>query len=211
MLRIDESSKTLVAPQQGGFVPEPPMSRSELLPLLSAGWQAFASEMGQAHLQKLADEPVPGVDLLGWDEQAGRVVVVLVAGEETASQLIGRAVVGAATVAGWDAARLAGVHESLQAAVPGDSPRILIVAGELGESVVHTLDFLVRRHGIEATAYGVQMLRFGAERLMQVARTYPAAPAEHSPAGAPQQFFADVMALPQGGAHSVAPPGVPAA
>jgi hypothetical protein len=210
MLRIDESSKTLVAPQQGGFVPEPPMSRSELFPLLSAGWQAFAAEMGQAALQKLADEPVAGVDLLAWDEQAGRVVVVLVAGDESASQLVGRALVGAATVAGWDAAKLAGVHESLQAAVPGDSPRILVV-GELGESVEHTLDFLVRRHGVEATAYGVQMLRFGAERLMQVHRTYPPAPAEQGAGAQGQQFFADVMSLPQGGAHSVAPPSVPAA
>jgi hypothetical protein len=209
MLRIDESSKTLVAPQQGGFVPEPPLSRSELLPLLSAGWQAFAHEMGQAHLQKLADEPVPGLDLLVWDEQAGRVVVVLVAGEESASQLIGRALVGAAAVSAFDATRLASIHESLQAAVPGDSPRVLVVAGELGEAAAHTLDFLVRRHGVEATAYGVQMLRFGAERLMQVHRTYPAAPAEQSAAG--QQFFADVMGAQPGGPLSVAPPTVPAA
>jgi hypothetical protein len=50
MLRIDESSKTLVAPQQAAFVAEAAPARDELLALVSSGWLAFSNEIGQPHL-----------------------------------------------------------------------------------------------------------------------------------------------------------------
>jgi hypothetical protein len=206
MLRIDESSKTLVAPQQGGFEPEAPLERSELLPLISAGWQAFAQELGQTHLHMLAVEPEPGVDLLGFDETTGRVVVVLVAGSEPAAGLVGRAMVAAGEVAGWDAQDLAEVHESLTAAVPGDSPRVVLVGGPFGDQLISAIDWLTRRHGMEIDAHQVQMLRFGSERLMQVTRAYPALPGDQAAAG--QHFFADVMAPPPPGGRNSAPPPV---
>lgn len=196
MLRIDESSKTLVTPQQGGFEPEPPLERSELLALVGAGWPAFAQELGQTHLHLVAVEPAPGVDLLAFDDASGRVVVMLVGGSEPAAALLGRAVVAAAQVAGWDAARLAGVHETLQAAVPGDSPRVLLLGGPFDPELVAAVDWLTRRHGMELNAHDVRMLRFGSERLMQVSRVYPAAPADPA---AHQAFFADVMAAPSSG------------
>ena len=43
MLRIDETSNTLVAPQAGGLVTEVNPDRAELLSLLSASWEAFSS------------------------------------------------------------------------------------------------------------------------------------------------------------------------
>lgn len=206
MLRIDESSKTLVAPQQGGFEPEAPLERSELLTLISAGWDAFADEMGQSHLRLLATEPEPGVDLLAFDEASGRVVVVLVGGPEPAAALVGRAIIAAGEVAGWDAQDLAEVHDALQAAVPGDSPRVMLVGGPYDDQLIAAVDWLTRRHGMEITAHGVQMLRFGSERLMQVTRAYPVSPVEKAAAGQP--FFADVMSAPPGGAGSAPPPAV---
>lgn len=206
MLRIDENAKTLVAPQQGGFQPEAALERHELLPLITSGWAAFAHEMGQTHLHLLAAEARPGLDLVAFDETSGRVVVVLVAGQETAAELLGRALVAAGEVASWDAAALHEVHEALQAAVPGDSPRILLVGAGFDDQVTRAVDWLVRRHGFEVSAFQVQMLRFGSERLMQVARAYPGGGAA-DPKAAAQQFFADVM---MGNGGQSAPPPVAA-
>ncbi len=51
MLRIDESSNTLVAPQAGGLVTEVSTDRQELLGLLASSWEAFSSELGQPSLR----------------------------------------------------------------------------------------------------------------------------------------------------------------
>src|SRR6266542_2451123 len=144
MLRIDESSKTLVAPQQAAFVPEAAPAREELLALVSSGWQAFAGEIGQPHVHFLAAAPEPGVDVLAFDDTAGRVAVVIVADDARAA--LAQALVAAAEVASWDAQDLAEVHESLQAAVPGDSPRVVLVGGEFDDQTVGAMDWLVRRH-----------------------------------------------------------------
>ena len=42
MLRIDETSGTLVAPQAAGLVQESPPDREELLALVTSSWDAFA-------------------------------------------------------------------------------------------------------------------------------------------------------------------------
>jgi hypothetical protein len=208
MLRIDESSKTLVAPQEAAFVAEAAPARDELLALVSSGWHAFAAEIGQPHLKFLAVAPEPGVDVLAFDESAGRVAVVQVAADPRSGLMA--ALMAAGEVAGWDAQDLAEVHEALQAAVPGDSPRIIMVGGTWDEQTVATMDWLVRRHGVEITAYHVQTLRFGAERLMNVSRAYPHP--EAAPPVDPAAFFAQVgsAAPPVGGLHSAPPPGVPA-
>ena len=95
MLRIDETSGTLVAPQAAGLVQESPPDREELLALVTSSWDAFAAELGLSGVRLLAREPVPYVDLLGFDDQAGRVVVILVTGDTVEWQL-GRALGAAA-------------------------------------------------------------------------------------------------------------------
>jgi hypothetical protein len=208
MLRIDETSKTLVAPQPPALVPEPAPGRDELHALLSSGWEAFAAEIGQPRLRFLAAEPAPGVDLLAFDETAGRVATVTLADGGSVQALAG-ALAAAADVAAWDATRLAAVHEDLQAAVPGDSPRIVLVMPEPDAAALATMDWLVRRHGLEISAYVVRMLRFGAERLLDVGRVYPAPdPAAAAPAA--PDFFAAVAGQAAAPGHSAPPPGVPA-
>src|ERR671912_502710 len=81
VLRIDETSKTLVAPQAGGLVTEASPDREELLALVGASWEAFAQELGLPSLKLLATEPLPGIDMLAFDQEAGRAVVVQVTGE----------------------------------------------------------------------------------------------------------------------------------
>ena len=127
MLRIDETSKTLVAPQAGGLVTEASPDREELLTLVGASWEAFAEELGLPSLKLLATEPFPGVDMLAFDAQAGRAVVVQVTGETVEWQLY-RALQAAAAVAALDAAELESLHEALTAAVPGDTPQLVLVA-----------------------------------------------------------------------------------
>jgi hypothetical protein len=173
VLRIDETSKTLVAPPAGGFVTEVSPGRAEMLALVSSSWEAFAGELGQPSLRFVASEPIAGLDVLAFDEQAGRAVIVQVAGENGESQL-SRALAAAAAVASMDAASLAAIHESLQAAVPGDSPQLVFVAATFDAGLLGTVDWLTRRHGLEVSCFGVSVFRFGAERLLSVRREYPA-------------------------------------
>ena len=169
MLRIDETSGTLVAPQAGGLVTENSPERDELVALVGASWAAFALEMGTPNLRLVATEPAPGVDLLAFDEQSGRAVVLFVTGE-TVEWQISRALGAAADVASWDAARLAEVSDALEAAVPGDSPQLVLIAGGYDPRAVATLEWLSRRHGVEASCFSVSVLRFGNERLLSVHR-----------------------------------------
>ena len=169
MLRIDESSKTLVAPQAGGLVAGAAPEREELLALVGASWEAFAHELGLPTLRKLAVEPLPGADILAFDEQAGRAVVVQVTGETVEWQLI-RSLQAAAAIASMDAAGLAALDPALEAAVPGDSPQVVVVAGAFDPSALATAGWLSRRHGVEITTFSVAVLRFGSERLLSVHR-----------------------------------------
>lgn len=166
MLRIDETSQTLMAPQAGGFVPEPPPAREHLLPLLASGWQAFAAEIDQPNVRYVAHTMEPGVDLIAFDETSGRVVVVLVG--ESGRELLGRAMLAGAVVAGWDAAELAAMNAALSAAVPGESPQLILVAGDWDDASVAAVEWLERRHALDVQAYRVGMMRFGAERLLTV-------------------------------------------
>jgi hypothetical protein len=169
LLRIDETSGTLVAPQAGGLVTENSPDRDELLTLIAASWQAFAYELGMPSLRLVGREPAEGIDLLAFDEQSGRAVVLHVTGE-TVEWQISRALGAAADVASWDAARLASVSDALEAAVPGDSPQLVLVAGGYDPRALATLEWLSRRHGVEASCFSVSVLRFGNERLLSVHR-----------------------------------------
>ena len=169
MLRIDETSGTLVAPQAGGLVTENSPDRDELLALVAASWEAFARELGMPSLRLVARDVTEGADLLAFDEQSGRAVVLHVTGE-TVEWQVSRALGAAAEIASWDAARLAEVSEALEAVVPGDSPQLVVVAGGLHPRALTTLEWLTRRHGLEASCYAVSVLRFGNERLLSVHR-----------------------------------------
>jgi hypothetical protein len=214
LLRIDETSKTLVAPQAGGLVSAAAPDREELLALVGASWEAFAQELGLPSLRLLATEPFPGVDMLAFDEQAGRAVVVQVTGDTVEWQLY-RALQAAAAVAGLDAAALEAVHESLAAAVPGDTPQLVLIAGAFDPSALATAGWLSRRHGLDISTYAVSVMRFGNERLLSVRREPrdgqspdPAAEVQWMLTGAsPEQ--ADVPAAPAVPAvSSTPPPGV---
>ena len=209
MLRIDETSKTLVAPQAGGLVTEGNPDRAELLALLAASWDAFSAELGHPSLRLVAAEPVPGLDILAFDEQAGRAVVVQVTGDVVPGE-VGRGLAAAAQVASWDASALSAVHESLSAAVPGDSPQVVLIAGGFDAATVTTVDWLARRHGVELSCFAVSFLRFGAERLLTVRREFPPRDAHTpDPAAEVQQLLGD--AVPSVGVattDSTPPPGV---
>jgi len=213
LLRIDETSGTLVAPQAGGLVTENSPERDELLALVSASWPAFAQELGMPSLRLVGQEAAPGADLLAFDEQSGRAVVLHVTGE-TVEWQIARALGAAADVAGWDAAKLASVSDALEAAVPGDSPALVIVAGGFDPRALTTVEWLARRHGIEVSCFTVSVLRFGNERLLSVHReprdaqaTDPAAQVQWMLTGAqaPAATTADAP-VPQAAA-STPPPG----
>jgi hypothetical protein len=165
MLRIDETSKTL-APQEGGFTPEPPPARDELLTLIASGWQAFAPEIDQKNVAYVAHTMDPGVDMLAFDRSGGRVVVVLVG--ENGRELLGRALLAGAVVAGWGAEELAGMGKELAAAAPGESPRLILIAPEWDDPTITAVEWLDRKHNLEIKAHRVGMVRFGAERLLTV-------------------------------------------
>jgi hypothetical protein len=212
MLRIDETSKTLVAPQEGGFVAEAPPARDELLHLLATGWQAFAAEIDQKNVVYLAHTMDPGVDMIAFDQSGGRVVVVLVG--HSGRELLGRAMLAGAVVAGWGADELSGMNKALAAAVPGESPRLILVATEWDEPTMAAVDWLDRRHNMELKAFKVGMMRFGAEKLLTVDAAVPGSAAE-LPVDPTSQFFAHMApnaapAPAAPGEPASAPPPVPA-
>ena len=176
MLRIDETSGTLVAPQASGLVQETPPDREELLALVTSSWDAFAAELGLSGVRLVAREPVPYVDLLGLDETKNRVVVILVTGDTVEWQL-GRALGAAADVASWDRDRLMSVDTELDAIDGSVSPALVLVAGGYDPRALVTIDWLASRHEVPVYAYTVAMVRFGGERLLTVRRE-PAEPGE---------------------------------
>jgi hypothetical protein len=168
VLRIDETSGTLVAPQASGLVETPP-DREELLALVTASWEAFAGELGLTGVRLLSREPVPYVDLLGLDEERNRVVVILVTGDTVEWQL-GRALGAAADVASWDPERLLSVDTELESVDGAESPALVLVAGGYDPRALATIDWLASRHDVPVFAYTVSMVRFGGERLLTVRR-----------------------------------------
>jgi hypothetical protein len=211
LLRIDETSGTLVAPQAGGLVTENSPERDQLLALVGASWPAFTHELGLPSLRLVAREVAPGADLLAVDEQSGRAVVLHVTGE-TVDWQIARALAAAAEVAAWDAAKLSEVSDRLEAVVPGDSPALVLVAGGYDPRALATLEWLARRHGVEASCFSVSVLRFGSERLLSVNReprdaeaADPASRVQWMLTGAKAPAAADAPA-PQAAA-STPPPG----
>ena len=192
VLRIDETSGTLVAPQASGLVQESPPDREELLSLVTASWDAFAGELGLEGVRLLAREPVPYVDLLGLDERANRVVVILVTGDTVEWQL-GRALGAAADVASWDRDRLLSVHTELDSVDGHESPALVLVAGGYDPRALATIDWLASRHEVPVSAYSVAMVRFGVR-----------APAVRAPRA---RRRGDARAARSTGCSRAAPPG----
>lgn len=197
MLRIDESAKTLVAPDAPELVPDEPPSRDELHALISAGWNAFAGEIGLDHVHAVAPNPAPGIDLLAVDSTDGRPVIVTVAEGHAGDHLNGM-LAAAATIAGWDGDRLGAMHEALRA---HPSPRLVVVGAQFDEGSAIVMDWL-GAHGIEVSGYGVELMKRGAERMMTVVATYPAAEMPAEP-----DFVAHVE--PANSAPPPPPPPVP--
>ena len=168
MLRIDETSGTLVAPQASGLMESPP-DREELLGLITSSWDAFSTELGLSGIRILSREPVPYVDLLGFDEARNRVVVILVTGDTVEWQL-GRALGAAADVASWETERLTEIDPGLEGADGHASPALVLVAGGYDPRALTTIDWLATRHDVPVFAYTVAMVRFGNERLLSVRR-----------------------------------------
>jgi hypothetical protein len=191
VLRIDETSGTLVAPQAGGLVAEPAPARDELLALVAGSWETFAGELGLPHLRLVAREPAPGVDLLAVDEQAVRPVVVVVTGETMEWQLA-RALAAAAEVAGWEGERRPAAG----------SPALLLVASGYDPAALATVQWLSRDHGVVVSAFSASVLRFGNERLLSVQRE-PAEP--HEPTGDVQWMLTGATPAPAQAAHVAAP------
>ncbi|MEA2124148.1 MAG: hypothetical protein QOI80_930 [Solirubrobacteraceae bacterium] len=169
MLRIDESSKTLVAPEAAELVPDEALGRDELHALISAGWDAFAAEIGLSHVKAVAPTPAPGIDLLAVDTSDHRSVIVTIA-EGHVSESLNRMLAAAATVAGWDADRLGAMHEALQ---PDDSPKHVVIGAEFDAGAVTLVDWL-DRHNIGIHGFAVEVSKRGAERMLSVVRIYPA-------------------------------------
>jgi len=109
-----------------------------------------------------------------------------------------------------DAASLAAVSESLEAAVPGDSPQIVLLASAFDARTLATVDWLTRRHGLEISCFVLSVFRFGNERLLSIRREYPARDtAAPDPAAQVQQMLAGAVSNGNdANGHSTPPPAV---
>jgi hypothetical protein len=206
VLRIDENSKTLVAPQAAEVVQDSPPAPEEILEMAASSWDPFMEELGLPNLRLVARSPIAGLDVLAFDETTGRVAVVQFTG---GNLQLSRALTGAAQVAALDAASLAEIHEALSAAVPGESPEIVLIGGGLDDAQMQTADFLVRRHGLDITAHALVVFRFGNEKLMSVRRDYPVSDVRVDPAAEVKRMLTSAghaVAATSGNGSSAPPP-----
>jgi len=187
VLRIDETSGTLVAPAAAGLEREAAPEREALLSLVTGSWDAFAGELGIGDVTLVAREPVPYVDLLGLDRVQRRPVVVLVTGDSVEWQL-GRALGAAAEVASWDAAQLAAIDQALTGVAPGQSPALVLVAAGYDPRALATIAWLSTSHQLPIAAYTLAIVRFGGERLLSLRR---------EPAEVDRDAAAEIQALLQ--------------
>ena len=126
MLRIDETSKTLVAPQAGGLVTEASPDREELLALVGASWEAFAQELGLPHAPAGSPpSPCPASTCWPSTRRPAAPSCVQVTGETVEWQLDPRPARRRRGRRGWTPPLPPACHEALEAAVPGDSPQIV--------------------------------------------------------------------------------------
>ena len=174
MLRIDETSKTLVAPPAGGLVTEVSPDRDEMLALVSSSWEAFAGELGQPSLRFVGQGQVPGLDLLAFDEQAGRAVVVGVASEVADAQLTHALSAAAVGRRRWTPPRSPPSTSRCRPPSPATRRRSCCSRPRSTPSTLATVDWLTRRHGLEISCFVLSVFRFGAERLLSIRREYPA-------------------------------------
>ena len=151
----------------------------------------------------MASEPLPGVDILAFDEVSRRTVVVHITGETVEWQLA-RALQAAAAVSQLDAAQLGSLHHATEVAVPGESPKLVIVAGGFDPRALATIKWLAGRHGVEISTFAVSVMRFGNERLLSV-HAEPRDPQAADPASE-----VEWMLTGNGSADSVVVPPVPA-
>ena len=138
--------------------------RAELLALLASSWRPSPPSSATPSLRLLAAEPVPGLDILAFDEQAGRAVVVQVtAGVDFAE--VGRALPP---------------PPRSRAGTPPRSPPVARVArgrragrfppGRAGRRRLRRRDARDASTGssaataVELSCFAVPFLRFGAER-----------------------------------------------
>ena len=101
MLRIDETSGTLVAPQASGPRARARRTAKSCSALVTASWDAFAGELGLSGVRLPLASPSPTSTCSGSTRTRNRVVVILVTGDTVEWQL-GRALGAAADVASWD-------------------------------------------------------------------------------------------------------------
>ena len=182
MLRIDETSKTLVAPQAGGLVTEGHPDREELLALLAALVGCLLRRAGSSEPAPRGGRARPGPRHPRL-RRARRPRRRRPGDGSIEFSEVGRALAAAAQVASWDANALSAVNDSLSAAVPHDSPQVVLIAGGFDAATIATVEWLARRHGVELSCFAVSFLRFGSERLLTVRREFPPRDAQRARPG----------------------------
>ena len=151
VLRIDETSKTLVAPQAGGLVTEANPDRDELLALLGG-------LLGGLRRGARASEPAPGGHRARARRRPARVRRAgrprrRRPGDRTTSssaRSAARSPPPPRSRAGTPPRSPPSTSRS-SAAVPGDSPQVVLIAGGFDAATVATVEWLARRHGVEVS------------------------------------------------------------
>src|SRR5688572_22448689 len=142
MLQIDEESKLFVSANSSNMAGEKMLERADLQAMCVSSWEAFANELGFPSLRLIAQEVIPHpscgdrIDLLGFDEDAGKPVVIELKRDKHKLQLL-QALSYAAMLSHWEPAdfkqRLSDdaddeLINSIENLDPDESPRVILVA-----------------------------------------------------------------------------------
>lgn len=187
MLRIDEGTKSLVAPREGTLVTEHLLERADFQEMIVRSWKNFITEIGFPSLKFVQKEVMPHdsvgnrIDILAFDEESGRPAIIELKRHRHKLQLL-QALSYAAMVWTWDPEQLrsklgADADEDLLNSIDNldkeGSPTVILIAEEFDPEVVLTADWLHRQHGLDIYCFSVTIQRFGTDRLMRFQLDYP--------------------------------------
>lgn len=187
MLRIEESTKKLVAAREGTLVSEALLERSDIQEMIARSWDSFIAELGFPSLSLIDSEVRPHesvanrIDLLAFDEDLGRPVIIELKRHRNKLQLL-QALGYAAMVWTWGPQQFKDLLDdqadddlinSIDNLEEGVSPGIILIAEEYDPEVILTADWLRRNHEVDIYCFSISLARFGDDLLVRFQLDYP--------------------------------------
>lgn len=187
MLRIDDTSKTLVPPRPGTLKTESLRERQDLQELIVNSWDVVAGELGFPDLRLLGKEIIPHascadrIDILAFDETDGRPAIIELKRDRSRLHLL-QGLSYAGMVDTWTTADYARLLEgnddedlrnSIEARDATASPAVILIAEQFEPEVILAANWLHSKHEVDIYCFSLKLFGFGEDLHLTVQRDFP--------------------------------------